>query len=136
FAFIAKAVSLRHLAVLKIDLVREIRADHRDRLVTEALEPLLHDERGDAVPPLARSGTREHQAPIRLPDAGDPDLRAVEDVSVALLLGAGLDRAPRVRSAARLGDGNERLVAVLNRRHRVFFDLVLAAEKDRVRRVV
>jgi len=40
----AEAVFLRHFAVLEVDLVGEVRADHRDRLVAEALEFLLDDE--------------------------------------------------------------------------------------------
>src|ERR1041384_4824401 len=44
-AFIAEAVLLGHLAILQADLVWEIRADDRNRLVGETLELLLDDER-------------------------------------------------------------------------------------------
>src|SRR5262249_54483165 len=45
-ALLPEPVLFRHFAILEIDLVGEVRADHRDRLVAEALELLLHDERG------------------------------------------------------------------------------------------
>src|SRR5581483_2576916 len=121
--FLAEAIFLRDLAVLQVDLVREVRADHRDRLVAEALELLLDDERGDAVTALARPGAREHEPPVRLADARDPDLGAVQDVAIAALLGARLDGAARVRAAARLRDGDERLAAGRHRGNGVFLDL-------------
>src|SRR3954454_11072009 len=135
FAFIAEAVVLRDLAILQADLVGKVRADDRHRLVRKALEVLFDDEGRHAVAALA-AGAREHESPVRLADAGDPELGAVENVAVAAFLGAGLDRAARVGAAARLGDRHEGFVSVLYRRHRILFDLVLAAEENRVGRVV
>jgi len=50
-------------------------------------------------------------------------------------LGPGLDRAGRIGAARRLGDREERLVALAQRGHRVLLDLRLAAGPDRGRRV-
>src|SRR5947209_244306 len=92
FAFVAETVLLRHLAILQADLVGKVRADDRHRLIGKAFERLLNDERGDAIAALP-PGAREHKSPVRLADAGDPELGAVENVTVTAFLGAGLDRA-------------------------------------------
>src|SRR4029079_1368506 len=65
----------------------------------------------------------------------DEDLRAVQDVAIALPLGTRADRAPGVGPARGLGDRDERLVALADRRHRVLLDLLARAAEDDVRRV-
>ena len=50
-----------------------------------------------------RRRAREQQHQVRVPDAGDPDLLAVDDVPIALAHGRGLEPG-RVRAARRLGD--------------------------------
>ena len=84
---------------------------------------------------LALVGAREHDAPRRVVRARDEDLPPVEHPLVAAALRAGLDRAGGIGAARRLGDREERLVALAQRGHRVLLDLRLGAGPDRGRRV-
>src|SRR5262245_33330922 len=126
----------RDLAVLQGDVVRDRRGpDHLDRLRGEAGRASLEDEARDPTTALRLVGTRPDQTPRRVVGARGEDLAAVQDPAVAALLGARLDRAGRVGAAGRLGDGEERLEAVADGRHRVFLDLLRVAGPDRGGRI-
>ena len=91
----AEHVLGRHLAVLEHELAG-VGAAHAELVELlrgrESLEALLDQEGGDAARAGVRIGLGIDHERLGLRSVGDPHLAAVEDVSVALLLGAGLHR--------------------------------------------
>src|SRR5206468_12804065 len=112
-AFLADHPIARHDAVLERDLARL--RDGADDLEAPRVEPgraLLDDEARDAVAALALVAPGEHDAPLGLVGVRDERLRAVQHPVAAALLRATLDRAGRIGAARRLGDREERVVAL------------------------
>ena len=82
---------------------RRIPGDQQDRLCGHALRGHVEQDEADAVMLLGR-GVGAHQAkdPVGVVGIARPDLLAVDDVIVAVALGAGL-QGGEVRSGVRLG---------------------------------
>ena len=105
----------RDLHVLEPDLGLGDAAQPHRRLAGADPQPLRLAADGDeATDPLLRAllveHPREHQMQARDAAAGDPVLRAVDDVAVAALVGAG-GHLPGRASRAGLGDADRGLVA-------------------------
>ena len=130
-AFFAEAVFDRNFVVLERHFERLIRTHQRDLLPVDTGALRIDDERRDAAAVAFGPGARVENAPVRAADAGDPHLRAVDDVAIALQLGARRDRARRIGAAARLADRHERLLTLRDRRDAVFLDLVPRSVEDR-----
>ena len=105
FALVADAVFLRHGAIRKDQLAARRRADAQLLLFLahlEARRALFHHQRGDALFALGRVGVHVDDGRIRRAAVGDPGLRAVEHIGVALLHRPGLQRRG-VRAGLRFG---------------------------------
>src|SRR5439155_22094243 len=103
---LAEAVLLRHAAVLEDKLARRGGADAELVLLLadrEAGEVALDQERGDSL--VAGVGVRvgKDDEEAGLVRVRDPQLLAVEDPVIALVLGAA-GQAERIRSRTRLGE--------------------------------
>src|SRR5438132_3898997 len=128
---LAQEILRRDGAVLEDDLVGNgDGADRPDRARREARRPLLDDEAGDPLAALRAIGADEDDAPLRLVGVGDEHLRPVPHPVVAALLPAALDRAGGIGAAARLGDREEGVIPLAQRRRRVARDLRLRPAPD------
>ncbi len=107
FAFVSDAICLGHHAVREDQLAARRGVDPEFLFFLADLEyrcPFLHDQRGNSFFALGRIGIHINDGRIRRAAVGDPGLCAVEDVSVALLYGFGLQRGS-VGASLRLSKG-------------------------------
>ena len=135
FALGPKPLLDRHDAVLEVNFVGERRrAQRAKRPRRESRRALLDYEAGDSLAPGLRVGAGEYYSPLRLMRMRNENLRAVEDVGIALANCLALDRAGWIGAARRLGDCEERMPRILDRAAGVSALLLLGARVDHRRR--
>ena len=135
-AFRPDQVLCRDLDVVEVQDVGGERGQHLDRALGKASRVGVDDERADGVLVALLARSRVDDAPVRVRDVACPHLLAVDDVPVALPLGAAADGPRRVRAARALTDRGKRLArASRDHRRRVAVEELARRTEQHARRV-
>ena len=108
---LAEPVLDRDRRVVEVDLVGRVGADDRNALEADPRRVAVDDEAGDPAAFSLCAGAREKDAPVAIARVGDPHLRAVDDVAVAVAHRAAADRARRIGAAGGFAESRRRLSA-------------------------